>query len=128
MFICGTTRETTPNAASVMISAMSTGAPIMNAAAKMPENATCAPCDERADRRRVEQRHGLVGAREALDDPGVAADRDEDRDAEQRVELGDHRRLVARYRVDERAEREADQRVQQRARGLQARRTSRASA
>ena len=43
MFSCGTTRETTPNAASTMISAIRTGAPIMNAETKMPENATCAP-------------------------------------------------------------------------------------
>ena len=42
-FICGTTRETTPNAASVMISAMMTGAPIITPATKIPENAICAP-------------------------------------------------------------------------------------
>ncbi len=43
MFSCGTTRDTTPNAASTMISAIRTGAPIKNAATKMPENAAWTP-------------------------------------------------------------------------------------
>ena len=43
MFICGTTLETMPKAASTMIRAMITGAPIMKALTKIPEKATCAP-------------------------------------------------------------------------------------
>ena len=74
MFICGTTRETTPNAASTMISAIRTGAPIMKADTKMPENATCAPCTIEPIAGASSQRHGVVGAGEALDDPAVAAD------------------------------------------------------
>ena len=61
MFICGTTRETTPNAASVMISAMMTGAPIITPATKMPEKADLRALDHRADRRRREQRHRVEG-------------------------------------------------------------------
>src|SRR6478735_4920847 len=69
--------------------------------------------DQRADGRRVEHRHRVIGAAEALDHPRVAADRDEDRDAEQRVHLLDDRGLRAGHRIDGRAEGEADQRVQQ---------------
>ena len=43
MFICGTTRETTPKATSVISSAASTGAPISSAEAKIVENACSAP-------------------------------------------------------------------------------------
>src|SRR3954470_1698794 len=73
--------------------------------------------DHRADRRVVDERHELVGAVQALDDPRVAADGDEDRDADERVELRQHRRVHAGDRVDERAEREADERVRERAGG-----------
>src|SRR4051795_10993763 len=73
--------------------------------------------DHRAERGIVEERHELVRAVEALDDPGVAVDRDEHGHADERVELRQDRGVVARERVDQRAEREADQRVHQRARG-----------
>ena len=69
MFSCGTTRETTPNAASTMISAISTGAAIMNADTKMPENAICAPWTIEPIAGASRQRHGVVGAREALRRP-----------------------------------------------------------
>ena len=49
MFICGTTRETTPNAASVMISAMMTGAPIMNAGDEDARERDLRALDHRAD-------------------------------------------------------------------------------
>src|SRR3954464_2118635 len=73
--------------------------------------------DHRAEGRVVDERHELVGVVQALDDPGVAVDRDEDRDADERVKVRDDRGVVARDRVDEGAEREADQRVHQRAGG-----------
>src|SRR3954447_18495830 len=69
--------------------------------------------DHRAEGRVVDERHELVGVVQALDDPGVAVDRDEDRHADQRVELRQDRGVVARDRVDEGAEGEADQRVGQ---------------
>src|SRR5262245_25434426 len=71
--------------------------------------------DHRAERGVVDERDEVVGVVQALDDPGVAVDRDEDRDPDERVALRDDRRVVARDRVDERAEREADERVHQRA-------------
>ena len=83
----------------------------------------------RADGRRLEQRHRLVGAGQALDDPGVAPDRDEDRDAERAsTSAAITADCVPVTGSTMRAEGEADQRVQQRARRLQGRRTSRARA
>src|SRR3954467_13572516 len=73
--------------------------------------------DHRAERGVVDERHAPAGAVQALDDPGVAVDRDEHRDAEERVRLREDRGVVAGDRVDERAEREADERVHQRAGG-----------
>src|SRR3954465_4128057 len=73
--------------------------------------------DHRAERRVVEERHEVVRPVQALDDPGVAVDRDEHGHADERVELRQDRGVVAGERVDQRAEREADQRVHQRARG-----------
>src|SRR3954451_4065820 len=55
--------------------------------------------DHRAERRVVDQRHELVRAVQALDHPGVAVDRDEHRDADERVGLREDRRVVARDRV-----------------------------
>src|SRR3954453_15288335 len=75
--------------------------------------------DHRADRRHLQQRHGVVGAADALDDPRGAVDGNEHHHAEERVHLGQHRGLVAGHGIDRRAEREADQRVQQAARHLQ---------
>src|SRR3954454_13264470 len=40
---CGTTRDTTPNAASVRITASATGAASSSAATNTPENACCTP-------------------------------------------------------------------------------------
>src|SRR3954453_21333326 len=73
--------------------------------------------DHRPERRVVDERHEIVGVVQALDDPGVAVDRDEHRDTEERVRLREDRGVVAGDRVDERAEREADERVHQRAGG-----------
>src|SRR3954462_9951862 len=73
--------------------------------------------DHRAEHGVVDERHELVRAVEALDDPGVAVDRDEHGHADERVELRQDRGVVAGERVDQRAEREADQRVHQRAGG-----------
>src|SRR5919112_726961 len=73
---------------------------------------------QRGHRRLVDERHELVGAVQALDDPGVAVDGDEDRDAHEGVELADDRGVVAGDRVDGRAEGEADQRVEQRPGGV----------
>src|SRR3954470_887430 len=69
--------------------------------------------DERAERRHIGEADQVVGLREALHHPGLAADGDEDHHADQRVELREHRRLVAVHGVDETAVREADQRVEE---------------
>src|SRR5919112_357314 len=71
------------------------------------------PGDERRDRGLVDERDELVGAVQALDDRGVAVDGDEDRHADERVELAHDRGVVAGDRVDRGAEGEADQRVEQ---------------
>src|SRR3954471_4702667 len=71
--------------------------------------------DEMAERRVLGQRHHVVGPREALDDPGVAADGDEHHQADHRVGAAEDRRLVAVDGVDEAAVGEADRRVQERA-------------
>src|SRR3954452_11949969 len=64
--------------------------------------------DHRAERRRGGERHEVVGVVQALDHPGVAVDRDEHGDPDERVGLRQDRRVVAGHGVDERAEREAD--------------------
>src|SRR4051812_13743455 len=68
--------------------------------------------DERGHVRRLGQRDRLVGPGEALDHPGVAVDDDEDHHADQRVQLVEDAAVGAVDGVDERAEREADQRVE----------------
>src|SRR6185436_5873618 len=55
--------------------------------------------DHRAQCGVVDERDEVVGVVQALDDPGVAVDRDEDRHPDERVALGDDRRVVARDRV-----------------------------
>src|SRR4051812_12767212 len=77
--------------------------------------------DHRAERRRAGERDEVVGVMQALDHPGVAVDRDEHGDPDERVGLREDRRVVARDGVDERAEREADERVGQRAGGADGR-------
>ena len=64
--------------------------------------------DEAAERRRLVEADEVVGAREALDDPAVAADGDEDEHADERVGLREDRGLGAGQRVDEAAVGEAD--------------------
>ena len=104
--ICGTTRETTPSAASVMISASRTGAQTWIGGDEDAAERELRALDERADLRRLEQRHRLVGAREPGDHPGVAADRDEDQHADHRVELREAATTACPLtRVDERRRR-----------------------
>src|SRR5436190_10825741 len=79
------------------------------------ERVLCA-ADERAERRHLGEAHEVVGLGKPLHHPGLAADRDEDHHADERVELRQDRRLVAVNRVDEPAVREPDQRVEERAR------------
>src|SRR4051812_752953 len=72
--------------------------------------------DDRAERGHLGDADEVVGLREPLHHPGLAADRDEDHHADQRVELREHGRLVAVDGVDEPAVGEPDQRVEERAR------------
>ena len=89
-FICGTTRETTPKATSVISSAARTGAPISSAEVKIVENACSAPPISEPQLRRLGQRDELEGAPEPAQRPGVAADDQEDHRPEERVEARHH--------------------------------------
>src|SRR3954454_3325761 len=72
--------------------------------------------DERAERGHLGDADEVVGLREPLHHPGLAADGDEDHHADQRVELRKHGALVAVQGVDEPAVGDPDQRVEDRTR------------
>ena len=99
-----------------MITASTTGAASSSAAVKMLDERGLDAADHRADRRRVEQRHEVVGAVRpwiTQASPPIAMKIEH---ADERVEPGRRiEELGAGHRVDERAEREPDQRVEERA-------------
>jgi len=114
---CGTTRETTPKAASVMTIASTNRRgeldrreeDLRERGLRAPRRAPAATASRAAGR-------GRRSARD-LDDELVAADRDEDEDPDEGVRLREDGALVACHRVDERAVREADERVEERSGG-----------